>query len=174
MLSANVTGCEGYTFQPYTIKDVAVCSVGILGLTPRRSSHWERPGKYRRLCLRGRGRDAANRYVPEIVPQAQIVIVVALPSSGIDETYGYGRDETSSNFLANEVAGIDVILAGHAHALVASQVINGVLITEPNYIPATHFRHSHHGHRVRHGLGGDLQVEHGSGDVWLRREYRSI
>lgn len=34
LLSANVTGCRDYTFQPYIIKDVAGVQVGILGLTP--------------------------------------------------------------------------------------------------------------------------------------------
>jgi len=33
LLSANVTGCADYIFQPYVIKDVAGVQVGILGLT---------------------------------------------------------------------------------------------------------------------------------------------
>ena len=62
---------------------------------------------------------------------ADVIVVAA--HTGLDETYGYGREENFVKFLANEVPGIDVILAGHAHATVASQVINGVLVTEPNY-----------------------------------------
>ena len=34
MLSANVTGCRDYTFEPYVIKDVDGVQVGILGLNP--------------------------------------------------------------------------------------------------------------------------------------------
>jgi 2',3'-cyclic-nucleotide 2'-phosphodiesterase/3'-nucleotidase len=75
---------------------------------------------------------AANQYVP-IMRAAGADIIVVAAHTGLDETYGYGRDENFVKFLANEVPGIDVILAGHAHANVAGQVINGVLVTEPNY-----------------------------------------
>ena len=43
LLSANVTGCRDYTFEPYIIKDVDGVQVGILGLTPPAVVHWERP-----------------------------------------------------------------------------------------------------------------------------------
>jgi 2',3'-cyclic-nucleotide 2'-phosphodiesterase/3'-nucleotidase len=75
---------------------------------------------------------AANQYVPEMRAAGADIIAVAA-HSGLDETYGYGREENFVKFLANEVSGIDVIQAGHAHANVPSQLINGVLITEPNY-----------------------------------------
>jgi 2',3'-cyclic-nucleotide 2'-phosphodiesterase/3'-nucleotidase len=75
---------------------------------------------------------AANTYVP-IMQAAGADIIVVAAHSGLDETYGYGRDENFVKFLANEVPGIDVILAGHAHANVAGTILNGVLITEPNY-----------------------------------------
>ncbi len=131
LLSANVTGCVGYTFQPYTIKDIGGVQVGILGLTPPAVVHWERPENIVG-CVFGDAVAAAQVYVPEIRAAGADIIVVAA-HSGLDETYGYGRDENFVKYLANEVSGIDVILAGHAHALVASQVINGVLVTEPNY-----------------------------------------
>ena len=131
LLSANVTGCQDYTFQPYAIEDVGGVQVGILGLTPPAVVHWERPENIVG-CVFGDAMDAANLYVPEMKAAGADVIVVAA-HTGLDETYGYGRDENFAKFLANEVPGIDVILAGHAHANVASQVINGVLITEPYY-----------------------------------------
>ncbi len=131
LLSANVTGCRDYTFQPYVIEDVAGVQVGILGLTPPAVTHWERPENIVD-CVFGDAMIAANHYVPIMRTEGADVIVVAA-HTGLDETYGYGRDENFAKFLANEVPGIDVILAGHAHANVASQVINGVLITEPNY-----------------------------------------
>ncbi len=131
LLSANVTGCQDYTFVPYTIKDVNGVQVGILGLTPPAVVHWERPENIVG-CVFGDAVAAAQTYVPQMRAAGADIIVVAA-HSGLDETYGYGRDENFVKFLANEVPGIDVILAGHAHALVASQVINGVLVTEPNY-----------------------------------------
>ncbi len=105
--------------------------VGILGLTPPAVTHWERPENIVD-CVFGDAMTAANHYVPEMRAAGADVIVVAA-HTGLDETYGYGRDENFAKFLANEVPGIDVILAGHAHANVAGKLINGVLITEPNY-----------------------------------------
>ncbi|MGB8984718.1 MAG: 5'-nucleotidase C-terminal domain-containing protein [Anaerolineales bacterium] len=131
LLSANVTGCRDYTFQPYVIEEVAGVQVGILGLTPPAVTHWERPENIVD-CVFGDAMAAANYYVPIMRAEGADVIVVSA-HTGLDETYGYGRDENFAKFLANEVPGIDVILAGHAHALVASQVINGVLVTEPGY-----------------------------------------
>src|SRR5512141_1609835 len=131
LLSANVTGCVGYTFKAYTIKDVNGVQVGILGLTPPAVKYWERPENITG-CVFEDAMTAAARNIPLMRAEGADVIVVAA-HTGLDETYGYGRDENFAKFLANEVPGIDVILAGHAHANVASQVINGVLITEPNY-----------------------------------------
>jgi len=131
LLSANVTGCRDYTFQPYVIQDVGGVQVGILGLTPPAVVHWERPENIVD-CVFGDAMDAANHYVPEMKAAGADVIVVAA-HTGLDETYGYGREENFAKYLANEVPGIDVILAGHAHANVASETVNGVLITEPYY-----------------------------------------
>ncbi len=131
LLSANVTGCRDYTFEPYTIKDINGVQVGILGLTPPAVVHWERPENIVD-CVFGDAVAAAQTYVPEMRAAGADIIVVAA-HSGLDETYGYGREENFVKYLANEVTGIDIILAGHAHAVVASQVINGVLVTEPGY-----------------------------------------
>ncbi|TLN18947.1 bifunctional metallophosphatase/5'-nucleotidase, partial [bacterium] len=131
LLSANVTGCQDYTFQPYVIQDVGGVQVGILGLTPPAVVHWERPENIVG-CVFGDAMVAANTYIPQMRAAGADVIVVAA-HTGLDDTYGYGREENFVNFLANEVPGIDVILAGHAHANIAGQMINGVLVTEPNY-----------------------------------------
>jgi len=131
LLSANVTGCRDYTFVPYVIEDVGGVQVGILGLTPPAVVHWERPENIVD-CVFGDAMAAANTYVPIMKAAGADVIVVAA-HTGLDETYGYGRDENFAKFLANEVPDIDVILAGHAHANVAGELINGVLITEPYY-----------------------------------------
>ena len=150
LLSANVTGCRDYTFQPYEIKDVGGVQVGILGLTPPAVVHWERPENIVG-CVFGDAMAAANTYVPIMRAAGADVIVVAA-HSGLDETYGYGREENFVKYLANEVPDIDVILAGHAHANVAGQLINGVLVTEPNY----------HGRNV-----SDIRITvSGSGSDW--------
>jgi 2',3'-cyclic-nucleotide 2'-phosphodiesterase/3'-nucleotidase len=131
LLSANVTGCQDYTFDPYMIVDVSGVQVGILGLTPPAVVHWERPENIVG-CVFGDAMEAAKIYVPDMRDAGADIIVVAA-HTGLDETYGFGRDENFAKFLANEVPGIDIILAGHSHLSVPSTVINNVLITEPNY-----------------------------------------
>ena len=150
MLSANVTGCRDYTFAPYVIQDVDGVQVGILGLTPPAVTHWERPENIVD-CVFGDAMAAANHYVPIMRAEGADVIVVAA-HTGEDETYGYGRDENFVKYLANEVLGIDVILAGHAHANIPGKLINGVLVTEPNY----------HGRNI-----SDIRIQvSGSGSDW--------
>jgi 2',3'-cyclic-nucleotide 2'-phosphodiesterase / 3'-nucleotidase len=152
LLSANVTGCRDYTFQPYLIQEVGGVQVGILGLTPPAVPHWERPENIVD-CVFGDAMAAANYYVP-IMRAAGADVIVAAAHAGLDETYGYGRDENFVKYLANEVPGIDVILAGHAHTTIpaASQFINGVLVTEPNY----------HGRNI-----SDIRITvEGGGDTW--------
>jgi len=150
LLSANVTGCQDYTFQPYVIQDVGGVQVGILGLTPPAVKYWERPENYVG-CVFGDAMAAANQHIPVMRAAGADVIVVAA-HTGLDETYGYGREENFAKYLANEVPGIDVILAGHAHANVAGQLINGVLVTEPNY----------HGRNI-----SDIRIQvTGSGSDW--------
>ena len=137
LLSANVTGCRDYSFMPYVIQDVGGVQVGILGLTPPAVVHWERPENIVG-CIFGDAIDVANQYVPEMKAAGADVIVVAA-HTGLDETYGYGREENFAKILADKVPGIDVILAGHAHALIPAKptdlptIVNGVLITEPGY-----------------------------------------
>lgn len=150
LLSANVTGCADYTFQPYVIEDVDGVQIGILGLTPPAVKYWERPENITG-CVFGDAMAAANQYVPEMRTAGADVIVVAA-HTGLDETYGYGREENFAKYLANEVPGIDVIIAGHAHANVGGQLINGVLVTEPNY----------HGRNI-----SDIRITvSGSGSEW--------
>ncbi len=159
LLSANITGSGAYadTFQPYTIKDVNGVQVGIIGLTPPAVVRWEKPENIEG-CEFEDAVEAAKRYIPEMRLAGADVIVVAA-HSGLDETYGYGREENFVKYLANEVQGIDIILAGHAHANVASQIINGVLITEPNY----------HGRNI-----SDIRIKvTGSGSDWTVTEKSS-
>lgn len=131
MLAANVTGCRDYNFEPYTIKTIDGVDVGILGLTPPAVPHWERPENIVG-CVFGDAIAAAAQYVP-LMRAAGADVIVVTAHAGTDETYGYGLEEDFVPTLANTVPGIDVIVAGHAHSTIASQIINGVLVTEPNY-----------------------------------------
>jgi len=130
VLSANIrkTVDNSPAYTPYAIKDIDGVQVGILGLTTQAIPHWEKPENIAGLSFTDPVVEA-NTYVPEMRAAGADVIVIAA-HSGTDFTYGYGHEENFILDLANNVPGVDVILAGHAHVVV-NTTVNGVLIVEP-------------------------------------------
>ncbi|MEI6509540.1 MAG: 5'-nucleotidase C-terminal domain-containing protein [bacterium] len=130
MLAANcrLISDNSLVFDPYIIKDIGGVQVGILGLTNTSIPYWEKPENIAGLKFTNPVTEA-NFFVPLMKAAGADVIVIAA-HSGMDETYGYGHEENFIKDLADFVPGVDVILAGHAHAEV-NTVRNGVLITEP-------------------------------------------
>jgi 2',3'-cyclic-nucleotide 2'-phosphodiesterase/3'-nucleotidase len=130
VLAANVRKTADNTpaYTPYTIKDIGGVQVGILGLTNQAIPHWEKPENIAGLSFTNPVAEA-NTYVPQMRAAGADVIVIAA-HSGTDVTYGYGHEENFILDLANNVSGVDVILAGHAHVVV-NTTVNGVLIVAP-------------------------------------------
>ncbi|MCR4433121.1 MAG: 5'-nucleotidase C-terminal domain-containing protein [Caldiserica bacterium] len=130
VLAANVRKTADNTpaYTPYTIKDIGGVQVGILGLTNQAIPHWEKPENIAGLSFTDPVAEA-NTYVPQMRAAGADVIVIAA-HSGTDVTYGYGHEENFILDLANNVSGVDVILAGHAHVVV-NTTVNGVLIVAP-------------------------------------------
>lgn len=67
----------------------------------------------------------------EVVKQlkGKVDIFIAVEHMGIDSEYGVTGSGVTD--LANEVPELTAIIAGHAHSQIPSQIINGVLVTEP-------------------------------------------
>jgi 2',3'-cyclic-nucleotide 2'-phosphodiesterase / 3'-nucleotidase len=150
-LSANTRKTDGgEAFQPYLIKEVDGVQVGILGLTTPAIPNWEKPGNIEGL----RWDDpiaTAKQYVPKIRAEGADLIVIAQHSgwskapadSAKPESWltdpstwqptGSLPGENVTIELAQQVPGVDIILAGHSHLDVPKAVINGVLIAEPSY-----------------------------------------
>jgi 2',3'-cyclic-nucleotide 2'-phosphodiesterase (5'-nucleotidase family) len=130
VLAANVrkTSDNSLVFAPYTIKTVDDVQVGILGLTNQSVPYWEKPENIAGWTFTNPVTEAQT-YVPIMKAAGADVIVIAA-HSGMDETYGHGWEENFIKALADNVPGVDVILAAHAHALV-NTTRNNVLITEP-------------------------------------------
>ncbi|MDF9276199.1 5'-nucleotidase C-terminal domain-containing protein [Arthrobacter sp. EH-1B-1] len=145
LLGANVkdweTGEDAFT--PYVIETVKLkgqkpIRVGILGLTTPGSAIWDKnnvEGELRFLDMV----EQAEKYVPEMKAAGADVVVVS-SHSGPSGTSSYGEDlpvENASTLLAEEVPGIDAILAGHEHREIAERFITNketgeqVLLTEP-------------------------------------------
>ncbi|WP_323960535.1 bifunctional metallophosphatase/5'-nucleotidase [Arthrobacter sp. JZ12] len=145
LLGANVadwtTGEAAFT--PYVLKTVKLkgqkpIKVGILGLTTPGSAIWDKnnvEGELRFLSMV----EQAEKYVPEMKAEGADVVVVSA-HSGPSGTSSYGDSlplENASTAIAEQVPGIDAILAGHEHREIAEQFITNevtgeqVLLTEP-------------------------------------------
>lgn len=151
VLSANIRksdGSEAYT--PYVIKEVNGVNVGILGMTTPSIPNWEKPENIAGLRF-DNPVETAKQYVPKMRSEGADIIVVlqhigwdklpkdsAKPESWLTDPStwqdaGSLPEENLTIELAQQVPGIDVILAGHSHLDVPKTVINGVLIMESSY-----------------------------------------
>lgn len=151
VLSANIRKSDGSeAFKPYVIKDVNGVQVGILGMTTPAIPNWEKPANIAGLRFDDPVA-TAKRYVPQMRAEGADVIVVMQhigwekqPSGTLNaaawmtdpgawqDTGSLPRENTTIE-LAQQVPGIDVILAGHSHLDVPKTMINGVLILEASY-----------------------------------------
>jgi 2',3'-cyclic-nucleotide 2'-phosphodiesterase / 3'-nucleotidase len=144
MLSAN-TFLDGTTtpaYQPYSIERVQVkghppVSVGLIGFTPPGVSIWDR--RFVEGVLEFQDIvESAQRFVPELAARTDVVI--ALSHSGTSGTSSYGPEipiENASALLAKHVPGIDAVVVGHSHQVVAQQFVTNevtggqVLLVQP-------------------------------------------
>jgi 2',3'-cyclic-nucleotide 2'-phosphodiesterase / 3'-nucleotidase len=151
LLSANTrTTAGGEAFQPYVIKEVNGVKVGVLGLTTPAIPNWEKPENIAGLRW-DNPVEIAKQYVPKMRSEGADVVVISQhigwdkvpsptnnPSAWLSDPNtwqpsGSLPDENLTIELAQQVPGIDVILAGHSHLDVPKALINGVLIVEPSY-----------------------------------------
>ncbi|GHE08283.1 bifunctional metallophosphatase/5'-nucleotidase [Klenkia taihuensis] len=127
--------------QPYTLQRMHVpghkpVTVGVLGLTTPGSAIWDRDNvtglEFQNMVT------AAQRWVPEVAAQADVVVVLSHAGVGGTSSYGPGTPtENPTDEIARTVPGIDVMVVGHSHRDVPEQrVVNevtgeSVLLTQP-------------------------------------------
>jgi 2',3'-cyclic-nucleotide 2'-phosphodiesterase/3'-nucleotidase len=145
LLGANVKDATtgGDAFTPYVIKTVKLkgqkpIKVGILGLTTPGSAIWDKNNVEGQLEFLDMV-EQAKKYVPEMKSAGADVVVVS-SHSGPSGTSSYGGDlpiENASTLIAEQVPGIDAILAGHEHQEIPERFVTNrqtgeqVLLTEP-------------------------------------------
>ena len=151
LLSANTRKTDGSeAFQPYVIKEVNGVKVGVLGLTTPAIPNWEKPENIAGLRW-DNPVETAKQYVPKMKAAGADIVVISqhigwdrVPGKPSDpnawladpstwQPSGSLPDENLTIEIAQQVPGVDVILAGHSHLDVPKTVINGVLIVEPSY-----------------------------------------
>jgi 2',3'-cyclic-nucleotide 2'-phosphodiesterase / 3'-nucleotidase len=132
-------------FPPYVIKRIKVdrgpdLTVGILGLTNPGIAIWDKANVEGKMEFPGLV-EQAKKFVPELKAKGCDLVVISA-HSGADTSSSYGDalpyPENAATLVAEQVAGVDAILVGHAHRdipmrEVDSLVTNGkkVVLCEP-------------------------------------------
>ncbi|MCL6566787.1 MAG: bifunctional metallophosphatase/5'-nucleotidase [Acidobacteriia bacterium] len=136
-LSANTRqqygpGSAGY-FAPYIVKEVGSVRVAIVGFTTPGVPRWEMPENYRGYEFEPIVA-AAQRVIPLVRPQADLVVAILHSGLGRDPVtgrpVGNTPEENVAWDLAEQVPGIDVILFGHSHQELPELFVNGVLLAQ--------------------------------------------
>jgi 2',3'-cyclic-nucleotide 2'-phosphodiesterase / 3'-nucleotidase len=136
LLGANVRehGTGDEYLEPYTVLTVEPeghdpIEVGVLGLTTPGSAVWDRSHVEGNVTFTD-GVETAETYVPILLDDEGVDVVIVIAHAGIDGGSSYGDAiPESENFvrqLAEEVPGIDAIVSGHAHRNVPEERIVNV------------------------------------------------
>lgn len=144
VLGANVVdAATGRPYhQPYTLQKMQVpghrpVTVGIIGLTTPGSAIWDKGNVEGRVEFLDMVQ-TAQKWVPVVDARADVVVV--LSHAGVGGTSSYGPElpvENPSDTIARTVPGIDVMVVGHSHRDVPSQVVRNevsgedVVLTQP-------------------------------------------
>ncbi|ADU70828.1 bifunctional 2',3'-cyclic-nucleotide 2'-phosphodiesterase/3'-nucleotidase [Pantoea sp. At-9b] len=167
-------------FTPYLIKETTVTDrdgkpqklkIGYIGFVPPQIMIWDRNN------LQGKVRvdditETAKRYVPEMRTKGA-EIIIAIPHSGLSSEPYHALAENSVYYLS-QVAGIDAIMFGHAHAVFPSKdfaAIKGADITQgtlngvPAVMPGMWGDHLGVVDLVLNNAGGRWQVTQGKAEA---------
>ncbi|MFK3939129.1 5'-nucleotidase C-terminal domain-containing protein [Alkalihalobacillus sp. NPDC078783] len=110
IIAANVLNNEQKTFfDPYLIKEVNGTKIGIFGLATPETEYKTHPNNVRDVTFEDPS-ITASRMVEELKGEG-VDVIVALAHLGIDES-----SEFTSEKVAEDAPGIDVIIDGHSHS----------------------------------------------------------
>lgn len=135
ILSANILNNQNKPAfgEPYKIFKREGLKVAVLGLTTPYIPNWEHPENYEGLSFQS-AVDCAKEYVPFLKKQADVVVVSY--HGGFEKDLHTGEEteiqtgENEGYRLLHEVEGIDVLLSGHQHRVIA-EVVNGTAVVMP-------------------------------------------
>lgn len=135
ILSANILNEQNKPAfgDAYKIFEQEGLKVAVLGLTTPYIPNWEHPENYEGLSFQS-AVDCAKEYVPYLKERADVVIVSY--HGGFEKDLHTGEEteiqtgENEGYKLLHEVEGIDVLLTGHQHRVIA-EVVNGTAVVMP-------------------------------------------
>ena len=135
-LSANIVREDGSTvFAPYLVRRVGGVRVGILGLTTKNVAGWEPPDHVAGLRFLDTV-EVARKYVPILRGRERCDLVVVLTHQGFERDIATGEDrgtdyENQAYAIATGVPGIDILLTGHTHVVIAPQKLGSTWVSQP-------------------------------------------
>ncbi len=121
-------------FAPYIIRRIKVdrgpdLTVGILGLTNPGIAIWDHANVEGKMEFPGLV-EQAKKFVPELKAKGCDVVVISA-HSGANTSSSYGDalpyPENAATLVAEQVAGVDAILVGHAHLDVPMKVVDSLV-----------------------------------------------
>lgn len=136
-LSANIVkkGTEEPAFKPYHIVIVDGIKVGILGLTTKFIPNWEDPKNIEGLDFLDPV-EVAKKYVEFLRNEENVDLLIVAYHGGLERDPKTGEPteeltgEDQAYQLLKEVPGIDVLLLGHQHRVIATK-IDGIPVSMP-------------------------------------------
>ena len=138
-LSCNIlnkeTG-EPYFGKPYFLKEFKHnLKVAVIGVTTHYIPNWEKPEHIQPLAFVD-AVEALTQWVPYIREAEQPDILVVSYHGGFEVLHGERRrkeqGENQAYRICREVKGIDILLTGHQHRIVA-EVVDGVIVVQPGF-----------------------------------------
>jgi 2',3'-cyclic-nucleotide 2'-phosphodiesterase/3'-nucleotidase len=138
VVNANLLAADEQPFfgEPYRIFERQGLKIGVLGLTTEYIPHWEDPENYARVAHFANPREMAEKYLPELREQADIVLVAY--HAGLEKDLHTGepteklRGENRGYEILYEVGGFDALITGHQHRQLAG-VLADIALTQPGH-----------------------------------------
>lgn len=139
-LSANVLDAstkQPFFGKPYLIKNIKPgIKVAILGLTTHYIPHWENPAHIAGIVFED-AVEAAAKWVRFLREKAWVDVVVVSYHGGFERDPETGdvterlTGENQGYRLCTEIEGIDVLLTGHQHRMIAGVTVNSTIVVQP-------------------------------------------
>jgi 2',3'-cyclic-nucleotide 2'-phosphodiesterase/3'-nucleotidase len=137
-LSANILSEEGQPFlgKPYIIKNFGDVKAAVLGVTTHYIPNWEDPSHIEGLSFRD-AREATREWVEHIHKEESPDLLIVSYHGGFESDLTDGRPtenltgENQAYAICDSIAGIDVLLTGHQHRMIAGEKINNTLVVQP-------------------------------------------
>lgn len=121
--------------EPYRIFEKQGVKIAVLGLTTPYIPKWEQPATIKDLQFIS-ALETAKKYVPEMREKADVVVVTYHGGFECDLECGDPTElltgENEGYAIATQVPGIDALVTGHQHRVIATKV-NGVPVIQPGY-----------------------------------------